>query len=736
MTPRLCTHAVRALAVAAAFVAVPASAQPQPTPPAPARAPSGSPMKTSPAKPADQGDDATPAPEDVEPTPPPPLPPLPPLPPIPFEPTFGGSGGALTKDWRNAIRILRVPGSGDFGDAEASASSEIFPDADKVFMQVFGTDPAPIEAARRGARRWLCSTGCAMNQPEDSTPEPIANDILVSIKLQTPTNPLPLTIWQPSETSPGGKLMFDPRLMGNRSYQDSCAFAPVTSRAKLGDRVGDCASERKLPAGGRSMPKPSAAEMFLGLRMPVATTSARFQYVAVTDQCGNAHVYPFQHALSVPVVIATGGCGKADGTVLRVAPSGGWARVTAFNLDSTAAGGVASVTYRVSVPALENFVSAEPAPLLFPDIRMDELTLDCGPRLLPPKPVATAAPPPNPKGPPPFVPMAAMTPDSEPVGQPLAHESLVIAPEPILGGSCRLEYRSPLKGRLIAPLALKVRVTRTDKAGGDARLLEADWVITPTDATFRIPKLPIDGESRLLVEVTSNPLSPLGNVVLLGDAGRYQRKDAGAQPLGEAQLQRVIGTATVHTAPLCGESNFQLANKAGRCFRGYFTVPAMLATLQITRAPWVERPLITRNVLSAVGVAFALDRYDPVERKAFPIAMQLGGFVEDLSDSRLGLTTYLGIAPTVPVLGSGGNTTNLGLLGGVGMSYITRSNGPDEGFKPTAFLSIVVQVGQVNPSLQDASGNSFGTYGTYTPAANGGAAGNFGGGGGAQLSPY
>ena len=62
----------------------------------------------------------------------------------------------------------------------------------------------------------------------------------------------------------------------------------------------------------------------------------------------------------------------------------------------------------------------------------------------------------------------------------------------------------------------------------------------------------------------------------------------------------------------------------------------MIATLQVTRAPWVERPIITRSILSAVGVAFALDSYDPVEREAFPIAFQVGGFVQDLGEERLG----------------------------------------------------------------------------------------------------
>jgi hypothetical protein len=142
----------------------------------------------------------------------------------------------------------------------------------------------------------------------------------------------------------------------------------------------------------------------------------------------------------------------------------------------------------------------------------------------------------------------------------------------------------------------------------------------------------------------------------------------------------------------------------------------MLATLQVTRAPWLERPLITRSILSAVGIAFAFDSYDPVERRAFPIAGQIGGFVQDLGDSRIGLLGYVGIAPTVPILGEGGNTTSIGLLGGIGAVYITSANGPDEGFKPAAFLSVVVQIGQASPQVS-GGGQAFGTY---APPQNGG----------------
>ncbi len=82
-----------------------------------------------------------------------------------------------------------------------------------------------------------------------------------------------------------------------------------------------------------------------------------------------------------------------------------------------------------------------------------------------------------------------------------------------------------------------------------------------------------------------------------------------------------------------------------------------------------------------------------------------------LGDGRVGLLGYLGIAPTVPVLGDGGNTTSFGFLGGIGISYITNEVGPDEGFKPAAFLSVVVQVGQATPQAS-ASGTAsvFGSY--------------------------
>ncbi|MFP6683188.1 MAG: hypothetical protein VB934_00675, partial [Polyangiaceae bacterium] len=79
------------------------------------------------------------------------------------------------------------------------------------------------------------------------------------------------------------------------------------------------------------------------------------------------------------------------------------------------------------------------------------------------------------------------------------------------------------------------------------------------------------------------------------------------------------------------------------------------------------------------------------------LGLQLGGFVQKIGEATA-LTPYVGLAPTIPFLGDGGNTTTIGLLGGLGMAYLTNTTGPNEGFKPTAFLSVVVQVGQVSPT--------------------------------------
>ncbi len=708
-------------------------------------------------------------------------------PPGPAAPAVGTDPGEIPADWKGAVRLLRLPGP-KTGIPEARAATEIFPDARKVWMSVQGTDPRPIEAARRGLRPWVCSGGCVLSLPTESEDEgeeeeseqnglgeaPSPGDAMLrSIKLQTPVQPLPLTIWRPTkrasvttqeQTISGaittGQLLFDPVLLGRRSYRHVCAYAPVdeSKPPKPDEDVPQCRP------GPRVKPTPDSAELTLGFQWPRVSELVDFEYIAIVDNCGNARVQPFQRTFTVPVFeVASGGCGKADGKVLRVFPAGGWMRVTAFNLSAPAAGNVVSATFRVTIPPLEDLVSADTPPLLFPDPKIEDLVVDCGLELrkarpgpggIPRPPPGASAPPgkaPPGKAPPGKAPPSegadgkdadpdgdAAKADKVPVvrrpravptrsleGQPLAHQDLVIAPEPLQLGRCRVELRGQTKRRLVAPLALRVRLSRTDKSflpGGNV-LFDEPWIITPTAPPFRMPRLDpqrFDGESSLVLEVYSDPLSADGNVVLLSDAGRMARVQnialVGLEEEYGTKLRRLIGSVNIYSAPLCGDDNFETVEEVGNCLRGYFTVPAMLATLQVTRAPWVERPIITRKVLSAIGIAFAMDSYDPVAREAFPIALQVGGFIQDLGEDRMGLTTYLGAAPTVPILGEGGNTTSIGLLGGIGLTYVANNVGPDEGFKPAAFVSIVVQVGQANPVVQGQH-QSFGTYVPPPPPA-------------------
>lgn len=667
---------------------------------------------------------------------------------IPMIRTTSSSGDPF----RGTLQVVRGPGS-----ASASAPSlDIFPDASKVWLAIRDVDPVPIETARQGGK-WACSGGQCSATLGDTGQSTIGDEMLRSIKLQTPTLPLPLTIWGRTNRHGERVLDFDPVLIGRRSYQHVCAYEPVSTDAKSGSKKP--AKVVACKDGKPATPTPDSGELTLGFQWPKESELADFRYLAIVDSCGNARVQPFQRTFTVPVfLVASGGCGTPDGQVLRVFPSGGWVRVTAFNLDQPAMGNVINATYRVSVPPLENLVDSNPARLLFPDPVLDDIKVDCGPGLrkapteggipvpppgmqgtkagsapapappgatppappgakLPaPLPTASANAPPGakppanpppaaadkpkppaaepPKGPPPSPP-----PDpSKPGAQPLAHQGVVIAPEPLRLGNCRVSLLGQTKRRLVAPLALWVSLERTDKTSNGAPielLADGKWIVTPSSAEFNIPPLAenFDGDSRLRLTVYSDPLSASGKVVLLSDAGRVAATLRAHEPEPE-RARRLIGSVTIHSVPLCGESNFQTLDAAGGCMRAYVTVPAMLATLQITRAPWIEKPIITRSVLSAVGIALAIDRYDPVQRRAFPVAGQIGGFVQSLGDGRVGLLGYIGIAPTIPVLGSGGNTTSVGLLGGIGLEYITNDNGPDEGLKPAAFLSLVVQVGQ------------------------------------------
>ncbi|NUP05030.1 MAG: hypothetical protein HOW73_03100 [Polyangiaceae bacterium] len=737
--------------------------------------------------------------------------------------------GSSAADFKGHLQIVKAPGVTP--NAASKLGIDIFPEARKLPMSVHNVDPVPIERARRGGE-WLCTkANCsAMGGVAGESLE--GNAMLKSIKVQTPAMPVPVTIWRRSRKDPNGKLDFDPSLLTQRNYKHVCAYPPLESAdgkssGKKPDQMERCMHGE--PADRR----PDEGEIFLGFEWPRQAELAGFKYLAVVDSCGNALVYPFQRSFVAPAVdVVSGGCNVPDGRVLRIFPSGSFLRVTAFNLEAAASDDIVQVTYRVAVPPLENYSEAEPAKVLFPDFKLNELLIDCGPQLArgpvdahgmpivpgapshkdkarpklvpveePPKPQPKKvapdpvpgeeppvdpntgmklvpddgeddAPPtgPPPKAPPPAAPPAGPPPpkgaggpsakagadvgaeakvspdDAKGAGskagtwigmttgrenaeagkapppgaigaKPLNHGTLVIAPEPLREGNCRIVWQSPLRARLNVPLALHVSLVRTDRVDGNEppNLLPDDqqtWIVTANDYTFNLPALRsgFDGNSRLKLIIRSDPLNPNGKAVLVGDAGRVAATmhddDLGSNP---DLARRTVGSITVHTVPLCGESNFETLEEAGSCIRAYLTIPAMLATLQITRAPWIEKPLITRSVLSAVGVALAFDSYDPVERAAFPVAGQIGGFVQNLEDDRIGLMGYAGVAPTLPILGEGGNTTTFGFLAGLGITYITNANGPDEGFKPTAFISVVVQVGQANPELSGQS--TFGSYG-------------------------
>jgi hypothetical protein len=717
-------------------------------------------------------------PEEPFEDPPPDDPPTTIGPPAP-QPT--GGGAQVSADFSGTLQLLKAPAA--TSAPGAGGGPEIFPDARRVFMSVRDTDPIPVETARRGGK-WLCSTGQCTMSIGDPGPSKIGDEMLRSIKLQTPALPLPLTIWGRVDNKGQKVLDFDPVLLGRRSYSHVFAYKPVEVPS---DESGKAPRKPEKVQVGRdgqpAIPTPDSAELTLGLQWPRQSEMANFKYLAIVDTCGNARVQPFQRTFTVPVFeVATGGCGPADGKVLRVFPGGGWIRVTAFNLDATAAANVVNATYRVSIPPLENLVESNPARQLFPDLLLSDLKVDCGPvvRKAPTDSMGIPAPPPGvlPKGPPPGAPpppppgvtvkASAGGPDARPpaagaksnlaagqrpppagAGSPppasalgvppraapppmpppaadkdpsapgpvvLDHQSVIIAPEPLRLGNCRIALVSQTKRRLVAPLSLWVSLTRTDRTqnGAPIELLpEGRWIITSGSAEFPIPPLSenFDGDSRLKLTVSSDPLSADGKVVLLSDAGRVASSLRSNEPTEPERARRLVGSVTIHSVPLCGEFNFETLDAAGNCLRAYVTIPAMLATLQITRAPWLERPLVTRSVLSAIGVAVAFDSYDPVERRAFPVAGQVGGFVQQLGDGRIGLLGYLGIAPTIPVLGTGGNTTSFGFLAGVGLEYITNDTGPDEGLKPAAFLSIVVQVGQASPEMSLSGKTSLSAYG-------------------------
>ena len=305
--------------------------------------------------------------EEEPPTSPPTQPQTPPSAPP------GAPGKPL--DFSGSLQILRTPGP-DTGHGPIGKISEIFPDSTKVWMSVRDIDPVPVETARRGGK-WICSSGCSAAIGEQGASS-IGNGMLRSIKLQTPSLALPVNIFGREEQGQQ-KLDFDPILVGRRHYGHICGYKPIEGgegAAGKPDKVKACTDGAPRP------PEPDSGEITVGLEWPERSELADFRYLAIVDSCGNARVQPFRRTFVVPVLeVASGGCGKPDGKVLRIFPNGGWLRVTAFNLEKPATGNVVNVTYRVQLPALEDLVSVSPARLLFPDIAKD-LSVDCGPRLM------------------------------------------------------------------------------------------------------------------------------------------------------------------------------------------------------------------------------------------------------------------------------------------------------------------------------------------------------------------
>lgn len=621
-----------------------------------------------------------------------------------------------------AQRIIRVS-----RPAQVTTEIEIFPDARKVHMHVYGVDPSPIEAARRDAPgSWGCRPASGESPCQAELPEPdnkgIGDSMLLSIGLSSPTSPLPIPIWTRGEGG-DGVLLYNPILIG-RSTPKVTVFGPVTSSpaptraapapsasAPIGSSApAPAIVPRPAPPGAVAATpasKPATAQgsaassrtpapmaeptdqgsLTLAMRWPREAEASDFRYLAIVDSCGTARVQPFQRTFSVPVAENfEDSCPQVpDGRVLRVFPRGGYLRVTAFNLTPDRSGMIA-VTYRVSVPALDGGSDATSPRLLFPDLGRDDLRVECGVSDDRGKRKEAAKEPKSGATPPKRV-------DHRP-GQPLADQTFVIAPGPLQMGTCRIRFLPPSKGRLQAPLALHVQLERVDKPS--AATIDYDWVVTYRSTEFVIPPLRQDfePESRWRLRVSSDPLSALGRVVLLADAARVWPVLRDRQ--GEAKdYRREIAAATIISAPLCGGWQLETTEQVGNCLRAYVTLPLMIASFQVTRSPWKETTIAEPRVPAGIGLALAIDSYNPVRQQPFPLAVHLGALYQNLTDSKTGIMTYVGLAPQMPVLGKGGTTTSIGLVLGGGVTYVMDKHGPNEGFKPAAFIALMFGAGAV-----------------------------------------
>ncbi len=588
---------------------------------------------------------------------------------------------------------MTVVTTGAAPPSATSAPVEIFPLAAHAWLHTLDLGDADykrIDAARRSLPgSWFCRTpagaAACSAQGHVGPAEGYDDAILLSIRHMLPWAASAITVYNRRQG-----LLYDPRLVGHAVNnlsrwkgegipRPAPPPMPAPPRAHAGKQ--DVCPPVPMP----SLP-PSDGELQLVFRWPTPAETGDFRYIAVVDECNNAVVTRFARQFYVPAEVeATDSCtaaGVGRGP-LKLLRGGTTLHVTAFNLDAPTRGNVLSSTYRVTVPNMETDADGHPAPVLVPDFSRDDLRLDCSATEAPkakPKPASDKCP----AGPPPRA------------GHAMADESFVIGPEPLRTGRCRIVFDSPRISRLSgAPLLLHVTLERVDVAAdaGNRGLVHASWLVSPGPGrSFVLPPLgAIEGDSRLRLTVSSDPAGASGKAIVFTDALRGVKHATGTTASG---FRRDIASSTITTAALCGGWDFRTIEETGSCFRAYITVPVMLATFQMTRAPWEEKPIIDPSVPGGIGVALAFDRYDPAKQQAFPLSLQIGGAFEKLTDSKNGILAYVGLMPSLPVLGKGGTTTSIGLLAGLGLTYIMDSAGPNEGFKPALFVAVVIGTGQ------------------------------------------
>ncbi len=585
------------------------------------------------------------------------------------------------------------------GNAEpgvVAAAPELFPLAGQLWMHSLDLTPQEhdaIEHAISEPTSWFCNkpgAGCAA-RARVGAGQGHNDGMLVAIRNYLAYASTAITVWSPLDG-----LRYNPTLVGHEITNTNrwitskriphvepppMLSAPMQRPQQMPQTPP--MAPPTLQCDPSEIPSPSPeGELQVIVKWPTPAEAGEFQYLAVADECNNVVVTRFAREVSVPVdVEPTEACsmnGFSRGP-LKLLGKGTTLRVSAFNVDhAPTRSNVVSATFRVDIPNLQTAANGSRAPMLMPDLGPGDIRVECNPareNLAKAKPIDQCPHRP---------------------GQALASQSFVIRPDPLQKGMCRVVINTPLLPRFVsAPLLLHVTVERIDlpAEAQNRKLVDDPWlVVNGPGREFVIPHLPIDGDSRLRLIVSSDPADGSGTAILFTDALRGVHPWQGAESVG---FRRDIASASVTTAALCGSWEFEPLGKVGSCLRAYVTIPIMLANFQVTRAPWIEKPILDPSVPGGIGVALAVDSYNPGKQEAFPLSVQLGGAFQRLTASKNGILTYLGIMPSLPVLGSGGTTTSIGLLLGGGVTYVIDSAGPNEGFKPAAFGAVVIGTGQI-----------------------------------------